>query len=310
MSTGGNIGKVAQDPASLRGKILRLRDDGTVPPDNPFVGRAGYRPEIYTLGHRNTLGLIVHPETGRPVEQRERAQRRRRDQHHPAGPQLRMAGRQLRARLSGPARLRTSHAGGHGVAARRRGCRRSRSPAWPSTPATASRRGRATSSSARCARAKSLAPATCERIVFNAKTEEMRRESMLSELRQRIREVRQGPDGLLYLLTDERRRRAAADRTVCRRSRAVVVGRQPLRIVQSTIACITAFSKSRLSWALTPAGSAECRRAAPCDRPRSACRTRRPSRSCRPTCRRLAAIGSIDHFDRQAEAHAAAAPSG
>ena len=50
MSTGGNIGKVAQDPASLRGKILRLRDDGSVPPDNPFVGRAGYRPEIFSLG--------------------------------------------------------------------------------------------------------------------------------------------------------------------------------------------------------------------------------------------------------------------
>ena len=39
--------------------------------------------------------------------------------------------------------------------------------------------------------------------MFNAKTEELRRESMLDELRQRIREVRQGPDGLLYLLTDE-----------------------------------------------------------------------------------------------------------
>ena len=64
LSTGGNIGKVSQDPASLRGKILRLRDDGSVPGDNPFVGRAGYRPEIYTLGHRNTLGLIVHPVTG------------------------------------------------------------------------------------------------------------------------------------------------------------------------------------------------------------------------------------------------------
>jgi glucose/arabinose dehydrogenase len=63
-STGGNVGKVAQDPASLRGKILRLRDDGTAPPDNPFVKRAGFRPEIYTLGHRNTLGLIVHPVTG------------------------------------------------------------------------------------------------------------------------------------------------------------------------------------------------------------------------------------------------------
>jgi glucose/arabinose dehydrogenase len=42
-----------------------------------------------------------------------------------------------------------------------------------------------------------------ERIVFNQKTEELRRESLLGELRQRIREVRQGPDGYLYLLTDE-----------------------------------------------------------------------------------------------------------
>lgn len=42
-----------------------------------------------------------------------------------------------------------------------------------------------------------------ERIVFNDKTEELRREILLAELHQRIREVRQGPDGLLYLLTDE-----------------------------------------------------------------------------------------------------------
>jgi aldose sugar dehydrogenase len=42
-----------------------------------------------------------------------------------------------------------------------------------------------------------------ERIVFNSRTEELRRESMLGELKQRIREVRQGPDGYLYLLTDE-----------------------------------------------------------------------------------------------------------
>jgi glucose/arabinose dehydrogenase len=63
-ATGGNIAKAAQDPRSLRGKILRLRDDGSVPPDNPFVSRPGYRPEIFTLGHRNTLALIVHPQSG------------------------------------------------------------------------------------------------------------------------------------------------------------------------------------------------------------------------------------------------------
>jgi hypothetical protein len=42
-----NIPPMAQDPASHIGKILRLRDDGTVPPDNPFIGKPGYKPEIY-----------------------------------------------------------------------------------------------------------------------------------------------------------------------------------------------------------------------------------------------------------------------
>ena len=46
------------------GKVLRLRDDGGVPPDNPFIGKAGYSPEIYSLGHRSPQGLAVHPETG------------------------------------------------------------------------------------------------------------------------------------------------------------------------------------------------------------------------------------------------------
>jgi glucose/arabinose dehydrogenase len=46
------------------GKTLRIRDDGSVPPDNPFVGRAGARPEIFTYGHRNGYGLAIHPDTG------------------------------------------------------------------------------------------------------------------------------------------------------------------------------------------------------------------------------------------------------
>ena len=44
--------------------MLRLRDDGSVPADNPFVGSAGYKPEVYSLGHRNSLGLAIHPGTG------------------------------------------------------------------------------------------------------------------------------------------------------------------------------------------------------------------------------------------------------
>ena len=69
MSVGGSYvfagtGDLAQDPGSHFGKLLRLTADGAVPPDNPFVGRAGYRPEIYSMGHRNQLGLAFHPETG------------------------------------------------------------------------------------------------------------------------------------------------------------------------------------------------------------------------------------------------------
>src|SRR5436190_4714521 len=64
VTTGGVNGTVAQDPNSLAGKVLRLKDDGTVPPDNPFVGKAGARPEVFTMGHRSSLGMAVHPGTG------------------------------------------------------------------------------------------------------------------------------------------------------------------------------------------------------------------------------------------------------
>lgn len=53
---------IAQQTASLGGKTLRLNDDGTIPPDNPFVGNKNYRPEIWTVGHRNAQGLAWSPE--------------------------------------------------------------------------------------------------------------------------------------------------------------------------------------------------------------------------------------------------------
>jgi aldose sugar dehydrogenase len=53
----------AQDPLDHAGKLLRLNDDGTIPTDNPFVGRDDVHPEIYSLGHRNIQGLIVAPDT-------------------------------------------------------------------------------------------------------------------------------------------------------------------------------------------------------------------------------------------------------
>jgi glucose/arabinose dehydrogenase len=54
----------AQDPMDHGGKVVRLNDDGTVPDDNPFVADPSFLPEIYTLGHRSPQGLAVHPETG------------------------------------------------------------------------------------------------------------------------------------------------------------------------------------------------------------------------------------------------------
>jgi glucose/arabinose dehydrogenase len=54
----------AQELGSDLGKILRIRPDGSVPADNPFVGRPGARPEIFSLGHRNPEGLAFDPATG------------------------------------------------------------------------------------------------------------------------------------------------------------------------------------------------------------------------------------------------------
>ena len=53
----------AQLLVNHQGKILRLKDDGTAPPDNPFVGREGAKPEIWSYGHRNPQGLAINPET-------------------------------------------------------------------------------------------------------------------------------------------------------------------------------------------------------------------------------------------------------
>ena len=54
----------AQDVSNHQGTIVRLHDDGRVPEDNPFVGQDGAQPEIWSYGHRNPQGLAVHPETG------------------------------------------------------------------------------------------------------------------------------------------------------------------------------------------------------------------------------------------------------
>ena len=206
MSTGGrsqnDIDNVAQNPMSLRGKVLRLNEDGSVPPDNPFVGRAGYRPEIYSLGHRNTLGLIVHPQTGM-LWQHENGPNggdeiniilRGRDYGWPVlsfgrdYPGPRVSEHPTREGTESPLVVWLPAIAVAGMAV----YTGDQFPAWRGNVFVG-------------AMTEGRIPGTghLQRVVFNDKTEEVRRESMLRELRQRIREVRQGPDGFLYLLTDE-----------------------------------------------------------------------------------------------------------
>ncbi len=63
-STGDLEAHPAQDLSNHHGVVVRLHDDGRVPSDNPFVDTEGARPEIWTYGHRNPQGLVVHPDTG------------------------------------------------------------------------------------------------------------------------------------------------------------------------------------------------------------------------------------------------------
>ena len=202
MSTGGRIGEVAQDPMSLRGKVLRLEDNGSVPLDNPFRNRLDYKSEIYTLGHRNTLALIQHPITGEVWQ-------------HENGPN---GGDEINILLPGrnygwpEVSFGRFYAGGRvNEHPTREGLE---SPLLVWLPAIAAS-GMAVYTGDKFPEWKGNVfigslrmggiPGTghLQRIVFNEKTEEIRRELMLTELRRRIREVREGPDGLLYLLTDE-----------------------------------------------------------------------------------------------------------
>jgi glucose/arabinose dehydrogenase len=197
-------GADAQDLNTHGGKILRMRDDGSAPPDNPFVGKAGAKPEIYTYGHRNSLGLAVHPRTGQ-VWQTENGPNGG-DEINIAKPganygwPLVSYGRQYPGQWqSGD---RAGHAGYEPPVV-----------IWVPSIATS---GLAFYTGDRFPRWKGDVfvgalrtgeiPGTghIQRILFNQNMEELRRESLLTELRQRIRDIRQGPDGLLYVLTDEK----------------------------------------------------------------------------------------------------------
>jgi aldose sugar dehydrogenase len=192
----------AQDPNDLSGKILRLRDDGKVPPDNPFVGRAGYRAEIYTMGHRMPLGLAINPVTGDIGE----------CENGPNGgdevnilapgknygwPEVsygrfyggpRVSTNPYREGMEPPVIFWVPAIAPSGLTF----YTGDRFPNWKNNLFVGGMRQGEVPRSGHM-----------ERLDFNSEWEELHREGMLRDLQQRVRDVRQGPDGLLYLLTAE-----------------------------------------------------------------------------------------------------------
>ena len=183
------------------GKVLRLRDDGTAPPDNPFVGKAGYLPEIYSLGHRSPQGLAVHPETGAIWE----------NEHGPLG------GDELNIVLPGRnygwplVTFGTDYDGTKISDATSRPDLEPPFMYWVPSIAisglsfyTGDRfpewKGNAFVGSMFEGRTRMTGH--IQRITFN-NGRPIQREPILADLHQRIRDVRPGPDGLIYVLTDE-----------------------------------------------------------------------------------------------------------
>ncbi len=193
----------AQDPSNHAGKMLRLNDDGTVPDDNPFVDTPGYRPEIYALGIRNSNGLAWHPETGELWETENGPQGGDEVNIIRAGANYGWPvvsyGRAYSGDLTG------THSGPQRTARQMEGVQDpvffwspsispaglmfytgDRFPNWQGDLFVGALRG-----------------AELQRLIFNDRGLLVRQQALLRELGQRIREVRQGPDGLIYVLTDE-----------------------------------------------------------------------------------------------------------
>jgi glucose/arabinose dehydrogenase len=192
----------AQNGNDHGGKVLRLRDDGKVPPDNPFIGKQGYRPEIYSLGHRSPQGLAMNPATGVIWE----------NEHGPLGGDelnaivpgrnygwplvtfgtdydgTKISDSTSRADLEGPFLYWIPSIAVSGLTF----YTGDRFPQWKGNIFVGA-----------MFEGRSRGTGHLQRIVVNAAGHPINREPLLAELRQRIRDVRQGPDGLLYLLTDE-----------------------------------------------------------------------------------------------------------
>jgi glucose/arabinose dehydrogenase len=188
--------EAAQDLGSDLGKIVRLKDDGSVPADNPFIGQRGVRPEIYTWGHRNEQGLLYDAKSGRLWE----------TEHGPRGGDelnLIVAGKNYgwpvitygmdysgayvspyteRPGLEQPVIYWTPSIAPSGLAL----YRGDQFPAWDGDLFVGA-----------------LAFKHLRRVHLDADGGVVSQEQLLNVLHARIRDVRVGPDGYLYVCTDE-----------------------------------------------------------------------------------------------------------
>lgn len=202
MSIFGAFGPVAQDTNTHQGKVLRLNDDGSVPQDNPFIGKEGHKPEIYSIGHRSASGLALHTDSGNIWELEMGPNGGDEVNVLKAGANygwpLVSTGRDY----AGPWQSRTFNLEGmedpiiywmpsisvSGMSF----YTGDKFPKWKGNLFVGG------------LRTGEIPGTGClQRFVFNQNMEEIRRETLLSDLRQRIRSVRESPDGYIYVVTDE-----------------------------------------------------------------------------------------------------------
>ena len=190
-----------QNPMSDISKLLRLNDDGSIPTDNPFVGREGYLPEIWSIGHRAMEGIDFHPVTGELWA----------SEHGPQGGDevniiqpgknygwplvsygrdydgSRVSGQPWREDMVQPEIFWVPSIATSGLMF----YTGEQFPQWQNDLFVGA-----------LMTARMPGTGHVERINFN-EFGEQRREWLLSDLKQRIRDVQQGPDGLIYVLTEE-----------------------------------------------------------------------------------------------------------
>ena len=197
---GANFGQ-GQEKNIHKGKVLRLKDDGTVPPDNPFVKQPEFKPEIYSWGHRNSLALIVHPVTGELWNSENGPNGGDEINIVKAGKNYGWPTVSMGRSYEGPWQGKFEKDGMEGplvywmpaiAASGLMIYTGDKFPQWRNNAFVGAMRYGEIPNTGHL-----------QRIVFNEKTEEIRREMLLTEFRQRIRDVKQGPDGFVYLLTDE-----------------------------------------------------------------------------------------------------------